>query len=210
MSESHPDWNAIGQEALASGLKGAALGSVVPGVGTVVGGLIGVASNLVSHILPPSAQPALTAAAEAITGKAYEATQLSALAENPAQMAEFRLQVMQIVADEHTAERQADADRLAAALADVANARAQTIALAAAGSRIAWGTPVTSVVVLMIFAMAVSVILFWGIPPGSEATANVLLGTLATMAVSVVSYWVGSSAGSAEKQRLLAGGKPDA
>lgn len=45
-------------------------------------------------------------------------------------------------------------------------------------------------------------------PPGSAkstyAILNMLMGTLAAMATSVVSYWVGSSAGSARKDEHLA------
>ena len=40
--------------------------------------------------------------------------------------------------------------------------------------------------------------------PKNETVANLLLGTLAAMATSVVSYWVGSSAGSARKEERLA------
>jgi hypothetical protein len=46
------------------------------------------------------------------------------------------------------------------------------------------------------------------LPPGSAkstyARLNVLLGTLGAMATSVVTYWVGSSAGSARKDARLA------
>ena len=46
------------------------------------------------------------------------------------------------------------------------------------------------------------------LPPGSAkstyARLNVLLGTLSAMATSVVSYWVGSSVGSARKDARLA------
>lgn len=44
-------------------------------------------------------------------------------------------------------------------------------------------------------------------PPGSAkstyAILNMLLGTLAAMATAVVSYWVGSSSGSAQKTDML-------
>jgi membrane protein DedA with SNARE-associated domain len=46
-------------------------------------------------------------------------------------------------------------------------------------------------------------------PSGSETVLTMLLGSLAAMATSVVSYWVGSSAGSARKDehfaRIVAG-----
>jgi membrane protein DedA with SNARE-associated domain len=47
-------------------------------------------------------------------------------------------------------------------------------------------------------------VLVYGIPAGTDTVANMLLGTLAAMATSVVSYWVGSSAGSARKEDRLA------
>ena len=100
-------------------------------------------------------------------------------------------------------------DRLTAALADVSSARAQTVALAGAGSRIAWGAPVVSVLVLSGFATLAVLVVYRGVPAGSETVASVLLGTMGAMATAVVSYWVGSSAGSARKSELLAGGKPE-
>lgn len=46
------------------------------------------------------------------------------------------------------------------------------------------------------------------LPPGSAkstyASLNVLLGSLTAMATSVVSYWVGSSIGSARKDARIA------
>jgi hypothetical protein len=51
-------------------------------------------------------------------------------------------------------------------------------------------------------------------PPGSAkstyAILNMLLGTLAAMATSTVSYWVGSSAGSAQKTDMLYRSAPPA
>ena len=70
-------------------------------------------------------------------------------------------------------------------------------------SPLAWGAAVVSVVVLLVFGAVVSLALFREIPPRSEATLNVLLGTLGAMATSVVSYWVGSSVGSARKDERL-------
>ena len=46
------------------------------------------------------------------------------------------------------------------------------------------------------------------LPPGSAkstyASMNTLLGTVSAMAMTVISYWVGSSAGSARKDERLA------
>jgi hypothetical protein len=86
---------------------------------------------------------------------------------------------------------------------DRVSARGQTVELAKAGSRIAWGAPVVSVVVLLTFGAVLSLVLTKSIPAGQETTVSIMLGALTTMATAVVSYWVGSSAGSAAKDKLL-------
>lgn len=67
-----------------------------------------------------------------------------------------------------------------------------------------------STVVLALFGMATALTFIWPAPPGAEAILNVLLGSLGAMAVQVVSYWVGSSSGSARKTELLADNKETA
>jgi hypothetical protein len=102
------------------------------------------------------------------------------------------------------AARKAELEALAQGFADTANARQQTIALAQAGSSIAWGAPVVSALVLITFAAVMTLALTRSLPAGSETILNMLLGSLAAMATSVVSYWVGSSAGSARKDEHIA------
>ncbi len=86
---------------------------------------------------------------------------------------------------------------------DRASARNQTVALAQAGSKIAWGAPVVSALVLGTFGVVLYRVL--SMPAGqSDPNATLMLGALTTMAVAVVSYWVGSSAGSRAKDELLA------
>ena len=68
---------------------------------------------------------------------------------------------------------------------------------------VAWGSTIVSILVLLAFGGVVAVLLLRGVPVGNETLFNVLLGTLSAMATSVVSYWVGSSAGSARKDELL-------
>ncbi|AWJ82693.1 hypothetical protein TSH58p_03660 [Azospirillum sp. TSH58] len=85
---------------------------------------------------------------------------------------------------------------------DRADARAQTVQLAQAGSRISWGAPVVSAIVLVTFGVVLYRVLSQ--PAGAiDQNATLMLGALTTMASAVVSYWVGSSAGSAAKDKLL-------
>ena len=100
--------------------------------------------------------------------------------------------------------RQADADMLKAALASQADARGTEVALAKAGSHLAWGAPLLSGIILLAFGGMLFVVLTRAIPENSAALANVLLGTLAAMATQVANFWLGSSSGSAAKNALLA------
>lgn len=105
-------------------------------------------------------------------------------------------------ADAFAARLQADTEQLKAELADVAGARGTTVALAQAGSPIAWGAPVVSVGVTLGFVGILAVMTLHTLP--DSAVVNVLVGTLATAFGSVVNYWLGSSAGSRAKTEQLA------
>ena len=191
-------------------LQGAAAGSVVPGVGTALGAAGGLALDLAPELgrwlFGPGAAPVIQAvqgAVAAATGTEDPAAQAIAL-QDPARAGGLRVQLAQIAADRAAAAEDAFTARLTAALADVAGARAMAVSLASAGSPLAWGAPVVSVVVLLTFGVVVSLVLFHQVPPGSETVLNVLLGTLGAMATSVVGYWVGSSIGSVRKDERLA------
>ena len=205
------DWVKTGTDILAATAKGAAAGSVVPGLGTAAGALIGLAGSLVQQFVPLSVKPALSAAATAITGVTNEADQVAAISADPAHAEAFRLEVLRIQADERAAERQADADaraadaeRLAATLADVQHARDTMLALTKQSSSIAWGAPVISVVVVLAFGIVVGLVLFHPLPTGSESVVAGVVGTLGALATTVVGYWVGSSIGSSNKDARLA------
>ncbi|MBK3736466.1 hypothetical protein GAY29_25900 [Azospirillum brasilense] len=85
---------------------------------------------------------------------------------------------------------------------DRADARAQTVQLAQAGSRISWGAPIVSTIVLVTFGVVLYRVLNQSAGE-IDQNATLMLGALTTMASAVVSYWVGSSAGSAAKDKLL-------
>lgn len=122
----------------------------------------------------------------AVTGTDDPAAAAAALSD-PAKWAEAQIRLAEIAGQERDAY-----------LADVANARAQTIALAQAGSGIAWAAPVVSVVVTLGFFAAVAMV-FLVQREWDERTAgilNVLLGALVLGFGQVVNYWLGSSAGS--------------
>jgi FlaG/FlaF family flagellin (archaellin) len=143
-----------------------------------------------------------------VTGTTDDAVAQQVIARDPAVAAQVRVQLAQLAAQREQAAAQAALDALKAQIGDTQNARAQTVALAQAKSAVAWAPPIVSVVVLVTFGLVMWAALTRALPAGSETILNMLLGTLAAMATSVVGYWVGSSAGSERKTDLLYNSTP--
>ena len=146
---------------------------------------------------------AVVQAVQTVTGTTDDTSAAAALARDPMLASQLRVQLAQIAATQEAAAHQADLDMLSAQLKDTADARSQTVALAQAHSAIAYGPPIISMVVLVTFGFVLWLTLTGATPKGSETIVNMLLGTLAAMATSVVSYWVGSSIGSARKDAMV-------
>ena len=194
----------------ADAAKGAAAGSIVPGVGTALGAVGGVVLDVAPEVgrwlFGPGSEPvtaAIKTAVGAVTGTQDEAAQVVALAD-PGKAAELRVALAKIAAEQDAAATVAAQDELLARLSDVAGARAMAVQLAQTRSTIAWGAPVVSLVVLVTFGVVVELALTRTLPETAEPVLNVLMGTLGAMATSVVNYWVGSSAGSDRKDEHLA------
>lgn len=101
------------------------------------------------------------------------------------------------------AEIDARLHELDAQLADLQDARHQTVDLAKVGSAIAWGAPIVSA--LVTFGFFGVLVLYLYRPIGSDnQVVTMLVGTMATAFGAVVQYWLGSSAGSKGKDTLLA------
>jgi hypothetical protein len=83
-------------------------------------------------------------------------------------------------------------------LADLANARGTTVQLAQAGSKIAWGAPVVSVIISLGFFTVMFMLFFVKaeMPQSVFQLLSILFGVLATMFSQVGNYWLGSSEGS--------------
>ena len=205
-------WLGVGMDALTGMAKGAAAGSVVPGLGTIGGGLIGLATALVPHVFGTDSAPLLHAAAALVTGKTAEADQLAEMAGNPAATENFRLEALKIAQDERASERAADQARMDARFADVADARQQTVSLTTAGSKIAWAAPVVSLVVSVGFFSAFGLLALRGqiADAGVSAMVNMMVGGLVAGFTQVLGFWLGSSAGSARKTELMQGSVPSA
>lgn len=134
----------------------------------------------------------------------------SALAADPAKALEFKLAMINAASEEKRREHEAEMaaitaqiEEVKAFLNDVQSARSQTVELAKAHSYIAWGAVIVSVLVMIAFGIMLYVTATYDIPVSQKDNASGLLWTLNTLAVAVVSYWVGSSAGSAQKTSAL-------
>jgi hypothetical protein len=147
---------------------------------------------------------AVAQAVQAVTGTTDETVQQIAIERDPQLASQLRIELSKIAAAAEADARKSDLAMLSATLADTASARAQTVALAQAKSPIGYGAPVVSGIVLATFGAVMALALTRTMPAGSETILNMLLGSLAAMATSVVSYWVGSSVGSARKDGHIA------
>lgn len=109
------------------------------------------------------------------------------------------------LAEQFKAKLEAETSALQAQLADVQDARATTVALAASGSAISWGAPVVSVLVVVLFAAVVVLMLTKPVTftDVQGTILNILVGILGGAFTQVVNYWLGSSAGSAAKDTTL-------
>jgi len=201
----------------ADAVKGAALGAALGPVGAGVGAAVAVVSDVADAtgvtrwLFGPTGaatQAAVTQAVTTITGTSDSTAQGQVFESSPAAVQQLRLALAGIAA-----QRQAEADAaqlavLQAGFADTIGARSQTLGLATLKSPLSYSAAVVSLVVLVTFGVVMCAALTRALPPGSETILNMLLGTLAAMATSVVSYWVGSSSGSARKTELLSDRNP--
>ncbi len=145
----------------------------------------------------------ITSAVQSVTGTSDADAAMSFLQLNPAAASQLRLQLLQVGAGLDEASRATDLVNLRSAVAANADASSNVLSEPPQPAILAWSPPLISATVLVSFGSVVMYVLVKGVPSGNETAANMLLGTLAAMATSVVSYWVGSSAGSARKDVRL-------
>jgi hypothetical protein len=144
-----------------------------PILGTVIGGPVGTLAGAAIGALAEAL--GTTPTADAIT---------AAIETNPASAAIIK-----------AVEADKGPGLLEAYLRDVQDARATQLALVDKGSAMAWGAPVISGMIVAGFLALVFALTFKAVP--DSQVAYILFGTLSTAFGQVVSYYLGSSAGSA-------------
>lgn len=164
--------------------------------------LLGLAPTVASWIMGDKTGAAIskiTGIAQDLLGTTDANGIEQAIAADPNLALQFKMAIIQAEADA----RRQQFDELQAQLADVQSARNQTIRLAEASSKIAWGAPIISAVITLGFFIMLYLVIRNEIPESSQTLANIMLGSLGTSFTAVVGYWVGSSAGSAQKTTAL-------
>lgn len=213
MTDTADFFASLARDTAAGAAVGATLGPVGAAAGAGVAAVADIADavGLTRWLFGPGAEATKTAMLDAVvqaTGTTSLPAQGAVLARDPEAVARLRVSLAGIAAAREAA---ADASRLAtlqAGLADVAGARAQTMHLADTGSVLAWGAPLVSVVCLLGWG-CISLLALWlvvvhsPLPDGTIAVLSLILGTAGSMGVAVVSYWIGSSAGSARKSDAI-------
>ena len=166
---------------------GKAVAKVAPILGGVLGGpvgaIAGAAGALIGSALGVDADP------EAIT---------KALADP-----ETLVKLKQIESDERQRLLKWQSTQLNAELENVKSAREREVALAQAGHGASWATSIVSCIVTIGFFVMLYLVISGGKAELGDA-GLMLLGTLATGFGAVINYYLGSSLGSASKDKLFA------
>ena len=157
--------------------------TLLPALGSLVAG--GKAKDLVSIG---------TSVAQSIFGTSSPAEIVEAMRTDPSSVDLFKARLA-----EATAQLQAE-------LADVADARQQTIKLAELASPLMWAPAVLSGVIILAFVAVTIAMLFRAVP--DSQIVMVLFGQLSGLTGGVMQYWLGSSQSSRAKDaELVRGGR---
>lgn len=132
----------------------------------------------------------------AVTGTDDATAAEAAINADPKLAAEVRMRLAQIVKEQEDARHQAQLESIRMELANTQGARQQTMELAKAGSVMHMFPGILSLLILSAFAFLSYVVVTKGLPAESREQANIMLGTLGTLAGMVCNYWLGSSLGS--------------
>lgn len=144
----------------------------------------------------------VTTVVSAVAGGTDPATVAAVLAD-PARGGELAQQLARIAADRAKADREADIAEITARLADVADARRQTVALAHAGHAMAWMPAIVTGGLFLVFIWTLNHLFSGSIAVESRELALLVVGAVVTAFGASVQYWLGSSNGSAQKDQRL-------
>lgn len=168
--------------------------------------LLGIALNLVPTLAQwiggdkaGSVATQVADVAKQVLGTSEPDAVAKAIATDPNLALQFKLALANI----EDKERQRSHDELIARMADTQSARDQTVKLAQMGSPLAWGAAIVSFIVVAAFAVVAWLVFNEAIPNQNREMALYLVGQLSGFVGAAISYWLGSSAGSASKDQTI-------
>lgn len=181
--------------------------------GTVVGDVAKAVTDITRADTPAAATDKLKADPAAYAALQLKLAEIAAAQDEARQKAQ--LAAVQAQLDAEAKKRETDLQRLQAELEDIKGARATFTSLALAKSPMAWGAPIVSVVVTVGFFVILMYLIRMGMPTvetevGKKAVdtqvaqiINITVGALAAAFATVVSFWLGSSQGSRDKDQQI-------
>lgn len=156
--------------------------------------LIPLITTIAPHLIPMLATPAVGT----ILSQAADAA-MKVFGTKDANQIQLMIEQDKNKLEEYKAELEAQTAETVAQMQDLQSARNQTIQLAQAGSYIAWGAPIVSIIIVFGFFTMMAVVFFNKIDPN-----NLLIGAMIAAFAAVYQYWLGSSPGSKSKDNLIA------
>lgn len=144
----------------------------------------------------------VTSVVTAVAGSTDPATVAAAIAD-PERAGLLVAEMAKIGAERERVREEAQTARLAQVVADMANARQQTVQLVQAGSRLAWMPAIITCVLLLTFGAVLGFVFLTTIPDANTRLVDQLIGGLYTLVTMSVSYWVGTSRGAVEMRQGL-------
>lgn len=121
--------------------------------------------------------------------------------EQEAKKREAQLALLKEQNEQDVKRREAQLAQLRAEIEDTKDARSTFSALALANNPMAWGAPTVSIIVTIGFFGILTILIFFGMKEGTQVSQiiNITVGALAAAFATVVSFWLGSSEGSRNK-----------
>jgi hypothetical protein len=174
--------------------------------GGPLGALVGVATQIVPEIVRSIAgdsagQVATQAASivQEVAGTTDPVVAAAAITGDPQKALEARIRLTELAIQAEAAREKAKLDWLQAMIADQQSARAMASQSRSMARAQIW----IGSAILLLFAVVLSGVWYRGVPPGSEAILNILLGMLGGGVMSVVGFFFGGSVGSQDKTGIL-------
>jgi lysozyme family protein len=121
--------------------------------------------------------------------------------EQEAKKREAQLALLKEQNEQEAKKRETQLAQFRAEIEDTRGARSTFSALALAHNPMAWGAPAVSIIVTIGFFGILTILIFFGMREGTQVAQiiNITVGALAAAFATVVSFWLGSSQGSRNK-----------